>query len=510
MIGNRFSLRILLLLAFGGFAATAATCDATQMGNKGIQIYQDNPRYWQYKGEPVLLLGGSGDDNLFQWTGSRLTDHLDLLVSVGGNYLRNTMSDRKGDPAHRQSQGGNHPRNTMSDMDEGEVYPFKELPSGKYDLNQWNEEYWRRFETFLKSTHERDIIVQIEVWDRFDYGDASGLNNWIPHPYNPANNVNYSTAESGLATTYPNHPGVGEQPFFHTVPGMKDNTVVRKYQEAFVDKMLSHSLPYGNVLYCMNNETSTPPVWGQYWMARIRKRAAEAGVGVWVTDMFDVGWNLDTDAKFLMAFDTPELYSFLDISQNNGNPNTVEKHWRNILFVHDRIKNHPRPINNVKVYGADEYPPQSAWHKKVYRRWGTQSGVRSFVMNVLGGCASSRFHRNHSNGLGLTEPAQAALKAIRKLESLVKMWEVNPHNISLSGHNADGVFLAAKPGEKYAIYFVDGGSAVLNLSGDSDDYRIRWISVDTGQWGQEGSVPGGGRVTVSAPGTGGWIAAIVK
>ncbi len=31
-----------------------------------IQPYPQNPFYWQYKGKPVLLLGGSVEDNLFQ------------------------------------------------------------------------------------------------------------------------------------------------------------------------------------------------------------------------------------------------------------------------------------------------------------------------------------------------------------------------------------------------------------------------------------------------------------
>ena len=31
-----------------------------------IGVYKENPRYWQYKGRPVLLLGGSVEDNLFQ------------------------------------------------------------------------------------------------------------------------------------------------------------------------------------------------------------------------------------------------------------------------------------------------------------------------------------------------------------------------------------------------------------------------------------------------------------
>ena len=42
------------------------------------------------KGEPILLIGGSVEDNLFQIP--NLKEHLELLKSVGGNYVRSTMS----------------------------------------------------------------------------------------------------------------------------------------------------------------------------------------------------------------------------------------------------------------------------------------------------------------------------------------------------------------------------------------------------------------------------------
>ena len=60
------------------------------MNNNRIRPYSKNPFYWQYKGEPVLLLGGSIEDNLFQI--SDIEAHLDLLHAVGGNYVRCTMS----------------------------------------------------------------------------------------------------------------------------------------------------------------------------------------------------------------------------------------------------------------------------------------------------------------------------------------------------------------------------------------------------------------------------------
>ncbi|MCJ7478619.1 MAG: hypothetical protein MUP63_00380, partial [Candidatus Nanohaloarchaeota archaeon QJJ-7] len=59
-----------------------------------MQISDRNRFYWEVEGEPTLLLGGSDDDNLFQWPEDRLEEHLNELVKAGGNYVRNTMSDR--------------------------------------------------------------------------------------------------------------------------------------------------------------------------------------------------------------------------------------------------------------------------------------------------------------------------------------------------------------------------------------------------------------------------------
>ena len=74
-----------------------------------IQPYVRNPFYWQYNKQPVLLLGGSIEDNLFQI--SYIEEHLDLLHSVGGNYVRCTMSSR----------------------DEGNTFPFERDPhTGRY------------------------------------------------------------------------------------------------------------------------------------------------------------------------------------------------------------------------------------------------------------------------------------------------------------------------------------------------------------------------------------------
>ena len=434
-----------------------------------IQPSPANPFYWQYKGRPVLLLGGSVDDNLFQL--SNLEQHLDEMQAAGGNYIRNTMSDRH---------------------DKGfEVYPFKRLSSGKYDLSRWNEEYWTRFENMLRWTAQRDIIVQIEVWDRFDYS----RDHWPPHPYNPTNNVNYTEDQSGLASRYPDHPGRNKQPFFFSTPRQRNNPAVFQYQQRFVDKMLAHSLKYGHILYCIDNETSGEEAWATHWAEYIRRKAKEAGTSVCITEMWD-DWNL-RDEEHRRTLDRPERYDFVDVSQNNHK--TGQEHWDNFQWVRSYLSERPRPINTVKTYGADG---NKFGHSN-------QDGVERFWRHIVGGAASARFHRPVS-GLGLSDVSVASLQAARKLETLIKLWDVEPAGHLLSDVEANEAFLAAAPGEAYILYFTNGGSVRLDLKQAAGTFHLRWINADNGQWSVKTNISAGKDVLVDAPGEGNWVAAIIK
>ncbi|NQV35865.1 MAG: hypothetical protein HQ515_24450, partial [Phycisphaeraceae bacterium] len=416
----------IILLAIFTFHSTGMAMEhreeKTMRNEVRIQPYSHNPQYWQYKGEPVMLLGGSKTDHLFLL--EDLNAHLDQIHAVGVNYVRNTMSQREGK----------------------ELKPHKLLPDGKFDLDQWNEEYWTRFQSMLKGAAQRDIIVQIEVWDRFDYTDANDWNLWQGSPWRPANNVNYTTTESGLADTYTDHPTMDRQPFFHSIPGMpaydKKLDLVRKYQEAFVAKILSYSLSYGNVLYCVNNETSTPAEWGQYWIEFIKTKAAEKGVSVYITDMFDDAFDADKAKHTSIIFGDAEHYMFADISQINSQIYDDE-HWKRLQLLLQLINKHPRPTNHVKIYSGGFSP------------WGTGSledGVERFWRDILGGSAAVRFHRP-AEGKPLDERTRSCIRAARLLANRIKLWEVTPQMNLLSNRSDNEAYLAAKPGEIYVLYF---------------------------------------------------------
>jgi len=129
-----------------------------------MKIWKENPYYSEYNGRPVLLLGGSDEDNLFN--DPRPMHNLETSQRCRGNYIRCTLSSR----------------------DEGNVWPYEKVGE-LHGPNRFNPEYWARLDRCLREARRREIIVQIEIWATFDFY----RNNWLMNPFNPALNVNYTT-----------------------------------------------------------------------------------------------------------------------------------------------------------------------------------------------------------------------------------------------------------------------------------------------------------------------------
>ncbi len=468
--------RFWVLLAFATALPRATSAAAIQEADR-IQPYKKNPLYWQYKGKPVLLLGGSWQDNLFNHPVG-LERHLDLLKSVGGNYVRNVMSHRN----------------------RGNVFAYRQV-DGKFDLDRWNEEYWRRFDNFLRLTHERDIIVQIEIWATWDhYEDHQSIGGWSKHPFNPANNGNYTAEQSGLpvAVNYGAKPTPTEHTFFHTVPDLDNNAVVLRYQQAYVDKLLSYSLQYPHVLYCMNNETGEPVAWSDYWARYVCGRAAAAGKKVETAEMRRSGDITTPDHRHMI--DHPDLYTFLDISQNNTQRG--QTHWDRMQQVRGLVRPRPRPINNNKIYTFDANP-----NVAIERWW----------RNILGGCASVRFHRPHplegqgdhekstNVGLGLSPLAQAHIRSARMLTDAMNVFTCEPRNDLLSDRSANEAYCLAEPGRQYAVYFPEGGQVKLNAADAKGTLHVRWLDINRGNWQPPQTVVGGQALELKAPDKGHWV-----
>jgi hypothetical protein len=432
-----------------------------------------------------LLLGASDEDNLFQWTDNVLTDHLDLLASAGGNYVRNTMSDR----------------------DPGNVYAFKSLSEQQYDLSEWDEEYWNRLVFFLEETKARDMIAQLTLWDQWD---SAFPKMWDVHPWNPDCNINYTRDVLKNNTD-----------FFKTVA--KQNETVLRYQHAYIDKLMSVALQYDHVLYNINNESWVGMQWECYWAEYIHRIARSQNKSIEVTSM-----QLHALGTIRTFHQHRHLYSYVDISQINQDANGAlgQGHWDLLMNLRSMAHSSgPVPINNEKIYGSQS---NHTGPVITYNRFAgtTEEAVQRFWRDLFGGCASARFHRPTDMywGIGLSETAIVQIRSMSALIQKLNIFRCSPNNHLLSERKDNGAYCIANIGEQYAVYFPKEGSVQLDPGVYLEEWTLQWLHIAGCEWlaPTEVSVvwenetvfwdadkPGfktKGNIALKTPGQGSWVA----
>jgi hypothetical protein len=190
------------------------------------------------------------------------------------------------------------------------------------------------------------------------------------------------------------------------------------------------------------------------------------------------------------TFDHPETYSFVDISQNNHQKG--QAHRDNAQKQRARIAGKRRPLNNVKIYGADT------------GRFGNdRDGMERFWRNIFGGLASARFHRPDS-GLGLGDKAQANIRSMRMLTDAMNVFACAPHNDLLSARESNEAYCLARPGQEYAVYFTDGGEVALDVSGLKGNATVRWLDIMQSKWHKPSHAAGGNMLELKCPAQGYW------
>jgi hypothetical protein len=471
------------------------------------QIQVDTTGYWKYKGELTLLLGAFNHGHNPFIDGSTIDDididSMDVIISqiqemvdAGGNTLRCVL-----DPGWATFRG---------------IESYHRNSEGKYDLSKPEGPYWERLATFIAEAEKRDVIVELEIWDRFDWFDDG----WEANPFNPKNNINYTYENTNLKNAYErgeiyfNHPmtlGIPGRPRYDTVsPEKKEKyDIVREYQEIFVSKVYDVAKYHGNVLYNMNNETAEHTAWGEYWIEHLKNKADNDGIEIICTNMQDGLFELEESKELAHQLMHPEIYDYLDISQINSRLRD-ETHWEAVKYIADRAKQQGFLLHMTKLYGNDGRLPDpwSGW-----KPGDSDNAIEEWWRNLIAGVAGVRFHRPLS-GIGLSDKAKACILATRMVEEQAKFWEVDSRLDLLSQREADEAYLAADPGEKYILYFTHqgGGSVGLDMKDyGADQFNVSWINIDKGTLHAQDIISGGEVVNINRPDSNAhWVAVIIQ
>ena len=174
---HRLAASIVVSFALGAAAAAAA---------EPIRLHPENPHYFLFRGRPTILITATEHYGAVLNLDFDYIRYLDTLKSHGFNLTRVFAGTYREVPGSFNITG-----NTLAPAKGKFVCPWaRSSTSGasdglaKFDLNRWDDAYFRRLKDFATEAGKRGIVVELVLFCTM-YDE----NVWRASPMNAANNV---------------------------------------------------------------------------------------------------------------------------------------------------------------------------------------------------------------------------------------------------------------------------------------------------------------------------------
>jgi hypothetical protein len=198
-----------------------------------ISLHPENSHYFEYKGQPVLLITSGEHYGAVINREFDYEKYLETLAKDGLNLTRIFCGTYVEHPGSFGIQN-----NTLAPPYESFLAPWKRTDiegnkggGTKFDLDRWDPEYFNRLKGFLTRAAKLNIIVEVTFFSSI-YSDLS----WTYCPLYHENNINQTD--------------VIERRNVHT----PDNGNLMQYQEKYVQKLVTELKDFDNIYYEIQNE----------------------------------------------------------------------------------------------------------------------------------------------------------------------------------------------------------------------------------------------------------------
>jgi hypothetical protein len=200
-----------------------------------LQLHPDNPHYFLFRGQPTVLISSGEHYGAVLNPDFDYRVYLDTLHAEGMNLTRAVPGTSLESTNATTYRGGD--QNTFAPRPGRFLAPWarSDTPGyfcggNKFDLDRWDETFFRRLKDFVKMAGERGIVVEFNLFYAL-YGDGPEFGKWNLHPLNARNNIN----------------NVGHVPF-HRYNTLDEPALVAR-QEAVLRKLLTELNGFDNVYY---------------------------------------------------------------------------------------------------------------------------------------------------------------------------------------------------------------------------------------------------------------------
>jgi hypothetical protein len=338
----------------------------------------------------------------------------------------------------------------------------------KFDLTQFNQEYFDRLRQRVITARDRGFYVSINMFNGFSVGTKGDYpgNPWQGHPYNAHNNINSIDGD-------PDHDGSGKEIEHLSIPS------ITALQEAYVRKVIDTVNDLDNVLYEIAKETDNGAEvgWQNHFIDYIH--AYEAGKPKQHPVGFTAMWP-DGDNTYLFASNA-DWISPLD--QSN-------------YYANDDYKNDPPVADGSKVILLD-----------TDHLWGSLGGNRFWAWKAFCRGYNPIFMDAYNSPFSTDYPdldqSPDAVSLRRNLGYILAYSK--RMNLAATTPRPDlcstGYCLAnlATEGTEYLVYLPRGGSVTVNLSAASGQLSVEWLNPSTGTTSAGGTTTGGASHSFTAP-----------
>ncbi len=431
---------------------------------KPISLNPENPHYFLYKSKPTVLITSGEHYGAVLNMDFDYDTYLNELASKGLNLTRTFTGSYVEPPS-----AFNISNNTLAPGPGKFLCPWKRSNEpgyanggNKFDLAQWDEDYFKRLNNFVSAARSKGVIVELALFCPF-YEDSQ----WSLSPMNSHNNIN---AIDAMPRT--------------DVYTLDKNRGLLDVQEKLVRKIVTELKDYDNVMYEICNE----PYFGGVTME-------------WQHHIADVITEAEKD------FSTKHL-----ITQNIANG-------------HAKIEN-PHPAVSVFNFHYAWPPVAVAMNCDLNKAIGdNETGFRGntdstyrmegwrFILaggslynnldySFTAGHENGSFHYPSTQPGGGSDSLRMQLSFLKKFIEGFDFIHMQPDSnlISKASLSHAEARVLAEPGKQYAVYFYGALPSSIELMLPKGKYSISWMDTKTGEYtNREVVQSSNGKVVLSSP-----------
>jgi hypothetical protein len=439
-----------------------------------IQLHPDNPHYFLWRGQPTVLITSGEHYGAVLNADFDYAKYLDALAQDRLNLTRTFTGGTYCEPAG----AFNIARNTLAPLAGKFLCPFARSDEpgyqgggNKFDLDRWDDGYFKRFRDFVAQASKRGVVVEVNLFCPF-YEESM----WVLSPLHPSNNVN--GVGIGLART--------------NVYTLDQHGGTLAIQERMVRKFVEELRDFDNVYYEICNE----PYFGGVsmdWQDHIAKQIMDA--------------QKDHPHKQLIARNVANgkqkvtnpqagvsIYNFHYATP----PDTVGMNYGLNKVIGD---------NETGFKGTNDTPYRiEAWEFIV-----AGGGLFNHLdYSFVAGHEDGTFVYPEKQPGGGSPVFRRQMRILRDFINGFEFVKLKPDHTVIQGSVPKGTWRGAlaEPGRAYAIYLRAGAeNGTLDVALPAGVYRAEWINPLSGQVVRTADFEhGGGTKSLAAPEPAGEIA----